>query len=164
MSASNQTKKILLIGIGNDGRSDDALGWRFADSFSSQNQFVVEYRYQLQIEDALLISEYEKVIFVDASREHYENGFHFYACEPLQKESFTTHALPPETILWLANHLFHKKPETYVMAIEGKLWELHNGLSKMAKHNLEKSLKMFNKFMMEKEEVESSESFLSLTR
>ena len=34
MNDINPTKKILLIGIGNAGRGDDALGWKFVDEFS----------------------------------------------------------------------------------------------------------------------------------
>ncbi|PSR08953.1 MAG: Ni/Fe hydrogenase, partial [Bacteroidetes bacterium] len=58
----------LLLGIGNSGRADDGLGWAFAEAFSDQaDLFEVELRYQLQIEDALLISTYQRVVIVDAS-------------------------------------------------------------------------------------------------
>ena len=70
MNDINQTKKTLLIGIGNYGRADDALGWKFIDEFSDRDDlYDFEYRYQLQIEDAELVTKYEKVIFVDASHQ-----------------------------------------------------------------------------------------------
>lgn len=160
MNVSNQTKKTLLIGIGNDGRSDDALGWRFVDSFTSnKDQFTVEYRYQLQIEDALLISEYEKVIFVDASRKTYKKGWQFYKCIPVHQETFTSHSLNPETVLWLAGYLFNHSPEAYMMAIEGAHWELRHGLSELAKRNLENALALFNEYMKGNNAIDSLKSF-----
>ncbi|MDZ7651023.1 MAG: hypothetical protein U5K54_29970 [Cytophagales bacterium] len=89
MNELKMASRILMIGIGNNGRSDDALGWKFVDEFSDhEDLFDVEYRYQLQIEDALLITEYKKVIFVDASHKEYDNGYSFYKCEPGPHRSF----------------------------------------------------------------------------
>jgi hydrogenase maturation protease len=142
--------KILMIGIGNNGRNDDALGWKFVDEFVSRDDiFTIEYRYQLQIEDALLISEYKKVIFVDASRKEYKNGFSFYRCIPARSETFTTHKLEPETVLWLANDLFNQSPEVYVMAISGMRWELHQGVTLVAQHNFERAVSFFKEWHQE---------------
>ena len=133
-----------MIGIGNNGRSDDGLGWKFVDEFSDRdNLFDIEHRYQLQIEDALLISHYKNVIFVDASRTEYEDGYSFYKCIPARTEAFTTHKLGPETILWLAKELYGQCPEVFVMAISGKDWELHQGLTDTATHNLESAISFF---------------------
>ena len=64
MNESGTDRKTLLIGIGNSGRSDDALGWKFVDEFADYDYlFDLEYRYQLQIEDSELVSRYKKVIF-----------------------------------------------------------------------------------------------------
>jgi hydrogenase maturation protease len=150
MSELKTDSRILIIGIGNNGRSDDALGWNFVDEYSSlKDIFDVEYRYQLQIEDALLITEYKKVIFVDASHKEYENGYSFYKCIPARTEAFTTHKLEPETVLWLANDLFNQSPEVYVMAISGKEWELNLGLSNTAKRNFDNAVSYFSKWIIE---------------
>jgi len=143
-----RTDKILMIGIGNNGRSDDALGWKFVDEFSNQTDiFDIDYRYQLQIEDALLITEYKKVIFVDASHKQYDEGFSFYKCIPARSEAFTTHKLEPETVLWLTNDLFNQVPEVYVMAISGIQWELHHGLSNTAQQNFDKAIANFKNWV-----------------
>jgi len=143
-----RTDKILMIGIGNSGRSDDAMGWKFVDEFSNQvDVFDIDYRYQLQIEDALLITEYKKVIFVDASNTHYDNGFSFYKCTPARKDAFTTHKLEPETVLWLTKDLFNQTPEVYVMAIEGLRFDLHLGLSEPAQDNLTKAIQYFKHWL-----------------
>lgn len=146
MNDTSQTKKTLLIGIGNYGRADDALGWKFLDEFSDlQDRYDFEYRYQLQIEDAELVSKYEKVIFVDASHQPLENGFSFYTCSPAPTSAFTTHQLNPETVLWLAGELFDYPPKGYVMAIGGIQWKLHLGLSNQAKRNFKNAVAYFKK-------------------
>lgn len=151
MSELNTDSRILMIGIGNNGRSDDALGWKFVDEFSShEDLFDIEHRYQLQIEDALLITEYKKVIFVDASHKEYENGFSFYKCIPARTEAFTTHKLEPETVLWLANDLFNQSPEVYVMAISGVNWELHQGITDTAQKNFEQAVSFFKGWLNKK--------------
>jgi hydrogenase maturation protease len=146
MSDINPTKKKLLIGIGNDGRSDDALGWKFLDELSDlSSSYDFEYRYQLQIEDAELISKYDLVIFVDACHQPLENGFSFYPCIPVPTSTFTTHQLSPETVLWLTGELFGDPPDGYVMAIGGIHWKLHNGLSNKAKENFIKAISYFKR-------------------
>jgi hydrogenase maturation protease len=146
MNDINQTKKTLLIGIGNYARSDDALGWKFLDEFSSmEEQYDFEYRYQLQIEDADLVSQYDRVVFIDAAHQQLENGYSFYACNPAPASTFTSHKLSPEAVLWLSGELFGDPPKGYVMAIGGINWKLHIGLSNKAKQNFKKAVSYFKK-------------------
>ncbi len=141
----NDRKAILIFGIGNNGRQDDGLGWCFLDFLKQQKTTMdLEYRYQLQIEDAELISKYNQVIFVDATKEKTEDGFYIKPCHPSEKYSFSTHALAPETILHLASKLYDHKPIALVIGIQGYEWELEIGLSKKGAHNLDKAKKHFN--------------------
>jgi hydrogenase maturation protease len=135
-----KTKRTLLIGIGNDGRSDDALGWRFAETIESRYDCDVVYRYQLQIEDAELISNYDEVIFVDAHKALLPEGFSFYECLPACSPTFTTHSLSPETVLSLVHTIFNKIVKGYVLAISGEAWELKQGLSKNAATHLNRAI------------------------
>ncbi len=144
MNDLNQIKKTLIIGIGNYGRADDAMGWKFLDELAdSADLYDFEYRYQLQIEDAELISRYEKVFFVDAAHHQLENGFSFYPCVPAPSSTFTSHQLNPETVLWLAGELFDDPPKGYVLAISGIQWHLHHGLSKQAEKNFKNAVSCF---------------------
>ena len=148
MNDLNQTKKTLAIGIGNYGRSDDALGWKFIDHLSDWgDRYDFEYRYQLQIEDAELISKYGRVFFIDASHDQIENGFSLYKCSPALSGSFTSHQLSPETVLWLAGELFNAPSKGYVIAISGINWELNHGLSFEAEQNLKKALAYFQNWI-----------------
>lgn len=146
--------KSILIGIGNSGRQDDGLGWAFLDKISPKlpPNYDVEYRYQLQIEDAELISHYDQVFFVDAHKQLFKNGVTIEKCFPKETHNFSSHALPPETILYLANNVYHKNPESYIIGINGKHFELEIGLTDFAIANLKKSLSLFsNQFIMQKQ-------------
>ena len=148
MSASGTNQKTLLIGIGNSGRSDDALGWKFLDEFAEYGHlFDLEYRYQLQIEDAELVSHYRKVIFVDASCAIPDNGFSFDRCIPAPSASFTSHELSPACIVWLARDLYDATPQAFVLAIGGTEWELHLGLSVDAQINFSKAVDHFRTYL-----------------
>jgi hydrogenase maturation protease len=126
--------KIIVIGIGNIGRQDDGLGWEFLDFLKKEGlpNVNLECRYQLQIEDAELICRYDTVIFVDAVKDHLKKEFYYKICEPSDKFSFSTHALVPETILFLAKKLYGHSPKAYVLGIRGYQWDLNIGLSKKA--------------------------------
>ncbi len=139
MNYSKADKKgILVIGIGNSGRSDDGLGWRFADMLAAleTENVDIEYRYQLQVEDALLVSEYAVVIFADASQETLEKGFAIRPCMPGSNYYFSSHMQSAETVLYLAKELYQTKPKAYTLAIAGYDWELGTSLSKQAQQNL----------------------------
>lgn len=139
--------KTLVIGIGNIGRADDGLGWAFADRITGDTRFEVQHRYQLQVEDAELISGYQEVIFVDASHELYENGFKFVDVKPQVQFSYTSHALPPSAILYLCEEIYGRTPNAFLLGISGQDWGLRNGMSRIAKERLAQALDFFvNKY------------------
>ncbi len=139
------SKKTLLFGIGNYGRADDALGWIFLDEIKEYlpENFDMEYRYQLQVEDAELASHYDVVYFIDAHVQSFEAGFSCEACMAKSVNSYTSHELEPETILYLTESIYDKKPESYVLGITGIDYELKVGLSKIARQNLSESVNYF---------------------
>ena len=140
-----ETGKILIVGIGNCGRGDDGLGWKFAEMVKDavNNLIDIEFRYQLQIEDAVLISQYDTVIFVDASQAELQDGFEIKPCIAAGHYFYSSHMQSPETVLYLANVLYNKYPETYIIGIAGYVWELKTTLSEEAEKNLESAYNFF---------------------
>ncbi|MDX2249475.1 MAG: hydrogenase maturation protease [Bacteroidia bacterium] len=138
-------KKHLLVAIGNSGRQDDGLGWAFADEVSRQRLFDGElhYRYQLQVEDAEMLSCADKVIFVDAFKGELAEGYCWTKIKPAAVFEFSTHALSPESVLYLSRDLYDSEPEAWVLLIEGKQWELAQELSERAAGNLKEALNYF---------------------
>ncbi|UCE94433.1 MAG: hydrogenase maturation protease [Flavobacteriaceae bacterium] len=135
-----KTKDLLIIGIGNSGRSDDGLGWELL-GFIEKTFPHIEclYRYQLQVEDAFIISDYETVLFIDATHEVTEKGYYFRPCSPNQEFGLTSHALEPTTVLWLENKLYKKNPKAYILGVQGFKWELSSDPSENGLINLNKA-------------------------
>ncbi|BAO80991.1 Ni,Fe-hydrogenase maturation factor [Serpentinimonas raichei] len=130
----------LIYGIGNIGRQDDGLGWAFIDWLEEQGlcpQADLMRHYQLQLEDAELISHKERVLFVDASVEAGLESFELRRVEPRLDYSFTSHAISIASIVATCRTCFGRTPEVYVLAIRGYEWELQTGLSAPALLNLQ---------------------------
>ena len=135
----------LLVGIGNNGRGDDGLGWEFVERITALglNWLDYEFRYQLQVEDAALISDYDIVIFVDSSEEKLSGGFKMSRCVSAIHSFFSTHEEAPGAIVYLANTLYTKFPKAYTLAICAKEWGVETALSVEARKNLESALSFF---------------------
>ena len=133
----------FLIGIGNSGRRDDGLGWAFLERVSDTFYGRIEFRYQLQVEDAALIRDARRVIFVDASREALPGGFSWRSCGPSPDFQYTSHVLPPQAVLHLCEDLYGHAPPSDMLLIEGEDWGLDEGLSATARRNLDKATTFF---------------------
>lgn len=138
-------KDTLLFGIGNSGRSDDGLGWAFLDAIDGSKRFkgTIQYRYQLQVEDAELISKYRQVIFVDAHKGNLAKGFEWKEVDAINNVAFTSHILSPETILFLTADLYEQNPKASVLMIEGCQWGLRKELSAVARTYLKNAINFF---------------------
>ena len=132
--------EALIYGIGNIGRQDDGLGWEFIDWLERSGVCARAEKvkfYQLNLEDADLISHKRKVLFIDASRDTALDRFRLYKAEPRMDFSFTSHAMSIETIMATCGQCFDRIPEVHVLAIRGYEWELQVGLTTKAQHNLD---------------------------
>lgn len=129
----------MVIGIGNSSRGDDALGWRVADLVTQVPGIHVEYRYQLQIEDAELIKDYDVVIFADATREISLDGFTFLPAVAEGNVTFSTHRLSPTAVLSLCQEIYGRHPEAYILALSGIQWDLGLGISPVGTTALNKA-------------------------
>lgn len=135
----------MLIAIGNSGRSDDGLGWAFLDGLADllPENWQCEYRYQLQVDDAELISRYATVYFVDADTRDHPGGFHFDSLQAKPLASLTSHQLEPSAVLYLCNEIYGKIPGAFVMGISGANFDLSIGLGARAIANLQAATGFF---------------------
>ena len=152
---------ILVYGYGNPGRMDDGLGIGLIHHLQEVNlpYIDLEFNYQLQVEDALLISEKDVVIFIDASKENID-CFSFKKAIPHTKINFSTHALSAETVIALSKDLYEKQPAAYLLGIKGYQWELEERLSKEAEINLKKAI-TFIMELLENPTLNKFEDFVS---
>lgn len=135
----------FVIGIGNNTRQDDGLGWNFlalleTEGFNADNLLC---KYQLMVEDAELISACKAVIFVDACKSELKGGFTFERLYPAEEVSFSTHSVPPNQILSLCKTIYAKNPKSFLLKIQGYNWDIGVGLSKLAKTNLQHAFSYF---------------------
>lgn len=137
--------KILVYGYGNPGRQDDGLGYETARIIEAgnYNNVISDYNYQLNVEDAVALSDTDAVIFVDASTAACE-PFEFYKIEAEKSAAFTTHSMSPESVLSICRDVYSRQPLAYVLAIRGYEWELIEGLTDKAAENLTKACEFLN--------------------
>jgi hydrogenase maturation protease len=134
-------KKVLIYGIGNPSKQDDAIGIAFTELIQKWVNDIyyscidVDSNYQLNIEDAALISKYDLVIFADASMEDI-NEFKFDKLKPRKRVEPSMHSVSPEFVLYLANEMFHNYPEAYVLQIKGYDFNLDEDMTQQAKINM----------------------------
>ncbi len=133
----------LVFAIGNPSRGDDALApallmrlqaWLESQSLSDQFELLEEF--QLQVEHVTDMHERKRVIFIDAGMDT-PAPFHYYrACEsdvPL----LYSHAVSPEALLGVYRQFYQvEAPNTFVLCIKGKSFELGESLSDTAETNL----------------------------
>lgn len=145
--------KILIYGYGNPGREDDGLGIELVRRMEEWSKTIgfegIEFdsNYQLNIEDADLISGKDLVIFADASTEEIEN----YVLTEVTGEndvSFTTHAASPGYIVKLCQDLFGKCPKVHLLHIKGYRWDFKEGLSEPAEKNLKKATRFLQEYLL----------------
>lgn len=136
----------LIYGIGNIGRQDDALGWAFIDWLEGEStcpQAELVRNYQLQLEDADLISRKKRVLFVDATKATDVETFRLQKVEPEMDFSFTSHAISIPAIMATCEQCFQQLPEVQLLAVRGYEWDLAQGLSPAAVRNLEAATAFF---------------------
>ncbi len=135
--------KTLLIGIGNPGRGDDGLGPALVERLAgAAPESIPEgaiialpggtsavWKYQLNIEDAALIADYDRVVFADASASAAPGTAALEPLQPAASITFTTHELPPASVLALTQDLYGRSPAAWLLAIAGSSWDLGQGLS-----------------------------------
>ncbi|MEZ4908196.1 MAG: hypothetical protein R2771_11295 [Saprospiraceae bacterium] len=155
----SDSKKILIYGFGNPGRKDDGLGYQFVEHFSkwtsenSINNVQFDCNYQLNIEDAELISTKDIVLFVDASVEDIEE-FSISKIDGSSDLAFTTHEASPGYIYYLCEKLFKKTPSAYLLHIKGYNWNFEEGISDKATKNLQKSIEYIKSIFLDGNDIE----------
>lgn len=131
---------LLVIGIGNPSRGDDALGPACIDALEATVlppavELLTEF--QLQVEHVLDLACCGRVVFVDASVAC-AGPFSFEAIEPDMRVTPMSHALSPAELLGVFRRVHGvAPPPASVLAIRGFRFELGEPISPAARANLE---------------------------
>jgi len=150
--------KTLVIGVGNPGRRDDGLGPALVErlaGFRLPERAVVKaeenaadafWTYQLNIEDAAVVREYDRVVFADATVEDAAPA-ELRPLAPAPSIAFTTHEMSPASVLALGEELYGRKPKGFLLSIRGADWDLAEGLSAEAGRNLTEAERILGEFL-----------------
>lgn len=141
MNVAGVPPALLVIGIGNPSRGDDALGPLLIEHLEADAPAGVELLtdFQLQVEYALDLQGRREVVFVDASLDA-PAPFAFTPAIAVEDASFSSHELSPGAVLHAYRKLFGEPPPAFVLAIRGEAFELGEGLSAAANANLRAAL------------------------
>jgi hydrogenase maturation protease len=135
---------VLVIGIGNPSRGDDAIGPLAIERLEAMDLPGVEVLtdFQLQVEHAVDLVGRREVVFVDATVSG-EGPFSFDAIAPVADQGATTHALAPAAVLDVYRRYTDAPlPQARVLAVRGFEFELGAPLSDAAARNLEAALEV----------------------
>ncbi len=142
-------ESCLIYGIGNVGRQDDGLGWAFIDWLEESGvcpRADIARHYQLQLEDADLISHKQRVLFVDATKAADVEGIRLESLTSKMDFSFTSHAISIPAIMATCQHCFDRLPQVQLLTMKGFEWGLQIGLTEKATQNLNSAKELFNAF------------------
>jgi len=118
--------RALIIAYGNPLRSDDGISWRAAEDLSKlplPPDVEIVTQHQLTPELALVISQSSLVVFVDAAQDGAPGTIIASQLKPQRQSSVFTHEFSPDTILSLAQELYHKAPPAFIVSISGECFD-----------------------------------------
>jgi hydrogenase maturation protease len=132
---------MLVLGYGNPGRGDDALGPELARGIEMLGLPGVasDADYQLNLEHGAALAECGVAVLVDASRDAPE-PFSFRRLAPAAEIAFSSHAISPEGVLAVAEEHFGGAPETWLLGVRGYEFDFVEGMSPCAQRNLHAAL------------------------
>jgi hydrogenase maturation protease len=133
-----------IIAFGNSQRGDDGVGpyvaCRLNDTIQTMSGVALCTLPQLDI--ALLedILDADHLIFVDASVEKIDNGLRWSPVTPeLNGWAMGSHQLTPNVFLGLLHLLYQSHPRAWVVSVQGRNFDLGEGLSTEARRDAERA-------------------------
>jgi len=145
-------KPVLIFTWGNPSRGDDALGTEAYDLLQNEDLDDVEILtdFQLQIEHAVDLENRERVLFIDASVSA-AAPFEFYRLKPVQDDSYSTHAMSPESLLATYEKVNKTvPPPAFMLSIRGYEFDLGLTMSDKASANLAAALDFIHQLLSKK--------------
>jgi hydrogenase maturation protease len=136
----------LVLGYGNLDRQDDGVAWHVLgslmkmyghpipdsidiDTFDRQNDIYFYYQLQLLPELADDLSKYDGAVFIDAHTGSIPNELEIVTVNPSFQSSPLTHHLTVNSLLYIAQSINIKIPETLLVSIRGYEFKFSQQLS-----------------------------------
>ena len=142
----NCTQKILLLGMGNDFRSDDGIGTYIIEHLkSSENIFILNMRNtpEMFLDDILQIHPDKTILFDAADFQGNPGEVRYIPQEYINNSTLSTHAFPPGVIAELIKQ--DTNSEVYFIGIQALNFKLGEQLSPPVKKTGDLLIKFINK-------------------
>jgi hydrogenase maturation protease len=139
---NNKPCPTLIFTWGNPSRGDDALGPQIYELLQKETLHDVELLtdFQLQIEHVIDLENRQRVLFVDASISA-RSPFEFHPVQAAQDDSYTTHAMSPQSLLAVYEKVNRQTaPPSFMLSIRGYEFDLGLAVSDKAKVNLSQAI------------------------
>ncbi|MFB2921341.1 MULTISPECIES: hydrogenase maturation protease [Aerosakkonema] len=144
LAATLQTlnKCFVIIGYGNDLRSDDAIGPCVAKAVEAWGVPNVDSLalQQLTPELADTLQDAYGAIFVDASSSPEVKEVEVLAIEPIESGKTMTHTSDPRSLLALTKALYGRYPHAWLVKVPAVNFELGESLSPIAQKGIDDAL------------------------
>ncbi len=137
-----QSFSILIIGYGNNLRSDDGVGRYLAEMIDQQQLPLVKTLsvHQLTPELVLEITESKAVIFIDAMIAFPPFEISLQSLEATQDKTRLGHTSNPEQLLSLCKNLYHKFPSAWLLTIPTHNFEFGETFSALTQNAIAPAL------------------------
>ena len=135
---NNKLSPTLIFTWGNPSRGDDAIGPQIYELLQKQALSDVDLLtdFQLQIEHVIDLENRQRVLFIDASVSA-KTPFEFHPVQAAQDNSYTTHAMSPQSLLAVYEKVNRQAaPTSFMLSIRGYEFDLGLALSDKASVNL----------------------------
>jgi hydrogenase maturation protease len=152
---------LLVLAVGNPSRGDDALGPWLLDHLAAgparhARRVELMTDFQLQVEHAVDLVGRRAVLFVDAARPAAgppaapaRGWASLERVRPEPGRDWTTHALSPQRLLAVYEQVTgHVAPPAWVLAIEGRSFELGEPLSDEARLSLARAVELAARWIL----------------
>ncbi len=147
--------KVLIYGYGNPGRQDDVVGARIVELVDKWiedekiEHISTDCNYQLNIEDAAVIADYDIVIFIDASVVEDVEQFRLETVEPNAATiEFTMHAVSTAFVVDLCRKIYGKTPKVSVLHIKAYEFDFKEELTTKTAENMLAAFKFLKGYLM----------------
>jgi hydrogenase maturation protease len=144
---SRSSQGILLLGCGNPLRGDDSAGLRVVEAVHSRwtDRIAARLGQQLVPEWASDVAEADVVFIVDASHAK-RSGLSLRRVTPRTDAApLDGHVFGPQQLLGLAELVYGKRPEAYVLEVPGTDFEFCEALSAAASAGIESAILLLDR-------------------
>lgn len=141
---------IAVVAYGNPLRGDDGVAWRIVERLEREGAPVVPLTlHQLTPEVALVLSQADGVVFVDARLGAAPGSVRCADLKPQATVAGLTHHVSPEAVLALAQSLYGVQPRAALVTVDAASFALAEHLSPAVRRAVPRAVRLIRNLVSE---------------